>query len=136
MADVHKLSDQMIDVAERLSNVADAAAGKRMTRRTSGWSGWVVLPAVGAGLYALVRSDFVSQQAKGVVDEAKTRASDLPNDLMKSVRRATQNQKSSTSRNTTTQKSSSRNTATRTRRSSGGRRGRQSTSARKTSAGR
>jgi hypothetical protein len=134
MADVHKLSNQMIDVAERLSNVADAAAGKRMTKTTSGWSGWVILPAVGAGIYALVRSDFVSQQAKGVVDEAKARASDLPNDLMKSVRRATQNQ--SSGRNATTQKSSSRNTGTRTRGSSGRSRPRRSTSARKTTAGR
>jgi hypothetical protein len=135
MADIHKFSEQMIDVAERLSNVADAAAGKSMAKRTNGWSGWVLLPAAGAGLYALVRSDFVSRQAKGVVDEAKSLASDLPNDLMKSVRRTTQ--QSPSSRSATAQKSSSRNAGTQRARSrSGARRRRQPSAARKTTAGR
>jgi hypothetical protein len=136
MADIHKLSEQMIDVAERMSNVADAAAGKRGARRTSGWSGWVVLPAVGAGLYALVRSDFISKQAKGMVDEAKSRATDLPSDLMKGVRQATQKQTPS-SRSTAGQRSSSRSSGTqRTRSRSGGQRRRQSSSARKSTSGR
>jgi hypothetical protein len=89
MADIHKFSEQVIDYAERLSNMADAASGKRMSSRNGGFRGLVLLPAVGAGIYALVRSDFFTRQAKGVVDEAKTVASDLPNDLMKSVRRPT-----------------------------------------------
>ena len=47
---------------------------------------WVVLPASGAALFAVVRSDFFSRQAKEVMDEAKTRASELPDDLMSRVR--------------------------------------------------
>lgn len=87
MADIHKLSDRVIDLAERMANVADAAQGKRRTGST-GMTRWIVLPAAGAALYGLVRTEFFTRQAKGVVDEAKTRASDLPNDLMTTVRQA------------------------------------------------
>jgi hypothetical protein len=38
---------------------------------------WVFLPAAGAGLHTLVRSDFFTRQAKEVVDDAKAFASDL-----------------------------------------------------------
>jgi hypothetical protein len=88
-ADIHRFSEQVIDFAERLSDVADAAKGKGR-RRTNGLARWVFLPAAGAGLYALLRSDHFSRQAKDVVDEAKTRASDLPNDLLNSVRQTSQ----------------------------------------------
>ena len=82
---VHKFSDQVIDLAERLSDIADAAEGKGR-RSSSRGKRFVFLPAVGAGLYALIRSDFFARQAKDVVDEARTRAAELPNDLMKAVR--------------------------------------------------
>jgi hypothetical protein len=98
MADVHKLSEQMIDLAERLSDVADAAAGKRRTPRSSASSGaaigrWILLPAAGAALYAAGRSRFFARQAKSVLgearlltEEAKSRAADLPNELLNNVR--------------------------------------------------
>jgi hypothetical protein len=101
--DVHGFSNRMIGFAERLSDVADAAEGKG--RRASGSTHWLVLPAVGAGLYALVRSDFFTTRARGVVDEAKTLATDLPNDLMTGVRQASQ--KSSPAPSSTTRKASS-----------------------------
>ena len=82
---VHKFSGQVIDVAERLSDIADAVEGKGRRSSARG-ARWVLLPAIGAGLYALIRSDFFARQAKGVVDEAKTRAADLPSDLMNAVR--------------------------------------------------
>jgi hypothetical protein len=85
MTDIHKLSDKVIDLAERAANVADAAQGKRRTG-SIGMTRWIMLPAAGAALYALVTTEFFTRQAKDVVDEAKTRASDLPNDLMKTVR--------------------------------------------------
>ena len=44
-----------------------------------------MLPAVGAGLYALLKSEFFTRQAKDLVDEAKTRAFELPNDLLNTV---------------------------------------------------
>ena len=85
----------MTDYAERLSNMADAAEGKRPRGRMTRW---VFLPAAGAAVYALVRSDAFSRQAKGVVDEAKTRASELPDDLVARVRQ-TQGSQSSSSGN-------------------------------------
>jgi hypothetical protein len=107
-------SYHVIDFAERLSNVADAAGGHRTTKGGNGSAAtarWVFLPAAGAGLYALVRSDFFSRQAKEVVDEAKARASDLPNDLLKTVRQTAQKptrQKSTTPQRSPSQRSSSR----------------------------
>jgi hypothetical protein len=85
MADVHRFSEHVIDLAERLSDVADAAQGKR-NRRGSVVRRWLLLPAAGAGLYALIKSDSVSRQAKEVMGEAKTRASELPDELLRRVR--------------------------------------------------
>lgn len=138
MANIHKLAEQMIEVGERISDVADAAAGKR-ARMTSGLSGWVLLPAAGAGVYALVRSDFFTRQAKGAVDEAKSLASELPEELMKSVRqtgrtspsRRQTSQNSPSSRRQTSQNSSGRRQTSRKSTSrSGSQRRRRTSSAR------
>jgi hypothetical protein len=86
MASVHKLSSRVIDYAERANAMADAAQGKRQHRGRM--TRWLLLPASGAALYALVRSDGFSRQAKTVVDEAKNKASDLPEDLVARVRDA------------------------------------------------
>jgi hypothetical protein len=87
MADIHKLTDQVIDYAERAANVADAAKGER---KNGGGARWLLLPAAGAALYAVVKSDFFTRRAKVVADEAKSRASELPDDLMKAVRQTSQ----------------------------------------------
>jgi hypothetical protein len=113
MAAIHKFSEQVIDLAERLDNVADAAKGKG-TRRGSRGTRWLILPAAGAGLYALATSRSFGRQAKGVMDQAKTRASELPDDLVSRIRQ-------------TSQKSTNRD---------GGQSSRQTSSARKTSRGR
>jgi hypothetical protein len=84
MPDIHKLSEQVIDYAERAADVADAAKGKGKSNGVG--SRWLLLPAAGAAFYALVRSDFFTRRAKEVAGEAKTRASELPDDLMKAVR--------------------------------------------------
>ncbi|HSK16512.1 MAG TPA: hypothetical protein VK915_10115 [Gaiellaceae bacterium] len=89
MATIHKLSEQMIDMAERLDNVADAAKGKG-PRRSGVRSRWLLLPAAGAGLYALATSNAFSRQAKEVMGQAKERASELPDDLMSRIRQTTQ----------------------------------------------
>ena len=89
---IQEFSEQVTDYAERLSNMADAAEGKRPR---GGMTRWVLLPAAGAAVYALVRSDAFSRQAKGVVDEAKTRASELPDDLVARVRQTQGSQSSS-----------------------------------------
>jgi hypothetical protein len=89
MADgVHKFSEQVIDLAERLADVADAANGKGI--RKGGTTRWLILPAAGAGLYAFATSGSLTRHAKGVVNQAKARASDLPDDLLGVVRQASQ----------------------------------------------
>jgi hypothetical protein len=113
MADIHKFSEQVIDWAERLEDVADAAKGKG-NRRGSLGRRWLLLPAAGAGLYALATSGSFARQAKDVMGQAKTRASELPDDLLSRIRQ-------------TSQKSTSGN---------GGKGGRQTSSARKTSTAR
>src|SRR6187200_443229 len=90
MNGIHKFSAQVIDYAERLSDVADAAQGKNHSHRHApSTTRWLLLPASGAALYALVKSDAFSRQAKEVIDDAKTRASELPEDLIGLVRQTT-----------------------------------------------
>jgi hypothetical protein len=86
MEGIHKFSHKVIDYAERLSDVADAAQGKR--RSGHGMVRRLVLPASGAALLALVRSDFFTRQAKDAIKDAKALASDLPDDLMATVRQS------------------------------------------------
>jgi hypothetical protein len=112
MGSIQRFSDTVIEYAERLSNVADAAAGKRAPGNRNGGAvtttRWLFLPAAGAGLYALVKSDFFTRQAKEVMGDAKARASDLPTDLMNAVRQSSQKptqQRSSTSQRSATQRS-------------------------------
>ena len=81
MAGIQEFSEKVITYATRLSDVADAAQGRRRSRGSRlRWT------ASGVALLALVRSDFFERQAKEVVNEAKTLASDLPDDLMGVVR--------------------------------------------------
>jgi hypothetical protein len=107
MADtVHTISDRMIDLALRLENVSDAAKGKAVRRRGPG-TRWLLLPAAGAGLYALVTSRAFSRQAKDVVDQAKTRAAELPDDLMDRIRETTDGSSRTTTRKPTGSRRSS-----------------------------
>lgn len=87
MADMNRFADRVIDFAERFADVTDAAQGKGARKRTG--VRWLVLPAAGAGLYALGASGSFTRQAKNVVNQAKARASDLPDELLNRVQRAT-----------------------------------------------
>ena len=71
------------------NDVADAAKGKGIRKGSFG-SHWLILPAAGAGLYALATSGSFTRQAKNVMNQAKTRASELPDDLMSRVRQTSQ----------------------------------------------
>jgi hypothetical protein len=86
--------------------VADAAQGKN--HRQAGSKRWLLLPASGAALYAIVKSDSFSRQAKDVIGDAKTRAAELPDDLIGLVRqttaRSTNQNGSAQSRPATTQR--------------------------------
>ena len=110
MADVHKLSERVIDLAERSSAVADAAQGKGIRRRGVP-TRWLLLPAAGAGLYALMTNRSFTRQAKNVMNQAKERASDLPEDLVDRVQQTTgQKTSSASSSRPSTRKSASRPT--------------------------
>ena len=92
MADAHKLSEHVIDMARRFEDVVDAAEGKGNRGSSGIGTKWLLLPAAGAGLYALMTSNSVGRHAKGVLDQAKSRAAELPDDLMNRVRQTSQTQ--------------------------------------------
>ena len=122
MADINRFSEQVIDLAERLANVADAAKGKD-TKTMRPKARWVLLPAAGAGIYALTTSGAFSRRAKTVVDEAKGRASDLPEELVSRVHEATgsTNRQSNRPKSTRTQKEAGRSGRQRRRKASASR---------------
>jgi hypothetical protein len=103
MADVQKFSERVIDLAERTSAVADAAQGKGVRRRGTPVR-WLVLPAAGAGLYALMTNRSFTRQARNVMNQAKERASDLPEDLVDRVQQTTGQRTSSGSSGSSTRK--------------------------------
>ena len=92
MADAHELSERVIDMARRFEDVVDAAEGKGNRGSSGIGAKWLLLPAAGAGLYALVTSNSVGRHAKGVLGQAKNRAAELPDDLMNRVRQTSQTQ--------------------------------------------
>ncbi len=64
MPDMNKFSEQVIDLAERFADMTDAAQGKG--NRKSMGARWLILPAAGAGLYALGASGgFKTQNQEG-----------------------------------------------------------------------
>lgn len=108
MAQIQKFSEQMIHAAERLADVADAAEGRG--RRSGGGGGgarWLLLPAAGAGLYALVTRGSFQRQAKDVLQQAKDRATELPEELLGRVQQTTSRTNGQTSSSRPASKSSS-----------------------------
>jgi hypothetical protein len=88
MADMDKFSDRLIDLAERFADVTDAAQGRGNRHGGSFRARWLIIPAAGAGLFALGEGS-VTRQAKSVAKQANDRAPELPDDLMKRVHQAT-----------------------------------------------
>jgi len=111
MSDINKLSERVIEYAERASAMSDAAQGKKRIRG-SGTMQWLLLPAAGAGLYAVMRSRAFTRQAKDAVSEAKTRAAELPDDLLGLVRQSSSSS-SSSSKTRASQNGSKRRSTTR-----------------------
>lgn len=106
MADIKKLSEQIVELGERLGNVADAAQGKEAGMKPR--ARWLLLPAAGAGLYALTTSGAFTRQAKGVVKEVRERATDLPDELVARVHDATRASSSSNARQSAQSRSGTR----------------------------
>jgi hypothetical protein len=112
MADMNKFSEQVIDLAERFADMTDAAQGKG--NRKSMGARWLILPAAGAGLYALGASGGFKRNAKKVMSQAKERASELPEDLMNRVQQTSGTTPSRpTNGRQTTRKSTTRRRQTR-----------------------
>ncbi len=90
MAEVNKMSEGLIDLAERFADVVDAAQG-RGARKASGGAKWLILPAAGAGLYALATSSSAfARRTRKLMSQAKDRATDLPDaDLFGRVKEVT-----------------------------------------------
>lgn len=121
MADIEKFSNQIIDYAERMVDVADAAKGKGSRHGGPGLR-WMVLPAVGAGMYALATSNSFGRRTKDVMEQAKARASDLPEDLLNRVRQTSNGRAGNASAGGTQKRSRASNRSRRTstsRRTSG-----------------
>jgi hypothetical protein len=117
MAGIQTFATHVSDYAERVARMADAAEGKQ-PRRKGRVRSWLLLPAAGATIYAVVRSDFFARQAK----EAKTRASELPEDLVARVRETTETPSTAngdTAKKTTRRGSTRRASGTRRPRSTG-----------------
>lgn len=121
MADINKLSEQLIDVTERFADAVDGAQG-RGPRQSGLGMRWLILPAAGAATYALATSgSSFARKTRGLMKQAKDRATDLPDaDLVDRVKEVTGSQQSSTangkrrtqSRRRTTQSQRRRKTTT------------------------
>ena len=90
MADMNKLSEQLIDVSERFADAVDGAQG-RGPRQSGVQARWLILPAAGAAAYALATSSSsLARQTRGLMRRAKDRATDLPDaDLFGRVKEVT-----------------------------------------------
>jgi hypothetical protein len=133
MGTVQKLSSHVIDYAERVSEMADVAQGKHH-QRAGLTTRWLLLPASGAALYALVKSEAMSRPAKEVIGEAKARASELPDDLLSIVRQSTRgaSSRNGSANGTSSSAATPRNSTRKSSRQAGGTR--KKSSARKTTA--
>jgi hypothetical protein len=107
----HKNMDWAVDWAVRLENASDGSKGK--AARTGGAGRWLLLPAAGAGLYALATSRTFSRQAKDVMDQAKT----LPDDLLGRLRQTMRKPSETETRSSTGNGSRERRQPTRARKS-------------------
>src|SRR6476660_2827825 len=106
-------------MARRFEDVVDAAAGKGNRGRGGIDTKWLLLKAAGAGLSALMTSNAGGWHAKGGLSEAKSRAAELPDDLMNRVRQTSQTQSSRS--NGTTRRSTSARKSHSTRKTSSAR---------------
>ena len=121
MASIYTFSDGVVDFGKRLADVADAVQG-RGNRQGGGGARWLILPAAGAGLYALAKNRTFARQARSVMDQAKERASDLPEDLVGRVQQVTRGTASRRTASSRTGSQRRRKTGSQRRRTTGNRR--------------
>ena len=104
MAEVNKMSEGLIDLAERFADVVDAAQG-RGGRKNGNGARWLILPVAGAGVYALATSSSAfARRTRKLMNQAKDRATDLPDaDLFGRVKEVTGTEQSASSSSRPTQ---------------------------------
>jgi hypothetical protein len=112
MAEAKRFSEGLIDMAERFADVVDAAQGRGARKAGSG-ARWLILPAAGAGVYALATSSSAfARRTRKLMSRAKDRATDLPDsDLfgrVKEVTGAEQSNSGSSARTQTARRSPTR----------------------------
>jgi hypothetical protein len=80
MTDLHRIAEQVADVADRIADVADALQGKGARRGAV--ASWLLLPAAGALAVFVARNgpDLV-RQARELADRAKDQAASIGIDL-------------------------------------------------------
>jgi nucleotide-binding universal stress UspA family protein len=79
--DLHKMAEQVADVADRIAAVADALQGKG-TRRGGGAGRWWLLPAAGVvAVFAARKGPDLIRQARELVDQAKEQAASIGIDV-------------------------------------------------------
>ena len=111
MAEVKKMSEGLIDMAERFADVVDAAEG-RGARKAGNGAKWLILPAAGAGVYALATSSSAfARRTRKLMSRAKDRATDLPDaDLFGRVKEVTGTEQKASGSNGRTQSTRRRQT--------------------------
>ncbi len=111
MAEVNKMSEGLIDLAERFADVVDAAQG-RGGRKNGNGARWLILPVAGAGVYALATSSSAfARRTRKLMNQAKDRATDLPDaDLFGRVKEVTGTEQSASSSSRPTQSTRRRQT--------------------------
>jgi hypothetical protein len=111
MADAKKMSEGLIDAAERFADVVDAAQG-RGARKAGTGAKWLILPAAGAGAYALATSSSAfARRTRKLMSRAKDRATDLPDaDLFGRVKEVTGMEQSTSANSRRTQSTRRRQT--------------------------
>jgi hypothetical protein len=78
MADVNRFSEGLIDMAERFADVVESAQGHG-PRKAGPGAKWLILPAAGAGAYALATSgSAVARKTRKLMRRAKDSATNLP----------------------------------------------------------
>ena len=81
MTDLHKMAEQLADVADRIAAVADALQGKG-PRRGGGAGQWLLLPAAGAlAVFVARNGPDLMRRARELADQAKEQAASIGVDL-------------------------------------------------------
>src|SRR5215207_8988758 len=111
MADVNRFSEGLIDMAERFADVVESAQGHGPRKGSSG-AKWLILPAAGAGVYALATSSSAfARRTRKLMSRAKDRATDLPDaDLFGRVKEVTGMEQSTSGNSGRTQSARRRQT--------------------------